>query len=109
MHALILIASVALATPISPAAREVLVLNSAGTKMTSDALDGLRKGIFVQNNGPNAIWCSPGTAADAVLTKSVKVAASGGSITMGTTKKVYCRAASADQTTGAATTVVEIF
>ena len=90
---------------------EVLVLNSAVTLVTTTRSP--RQGVEIQNNGPNAIYCAvvstSANSADAVLTKSRKVSAGeawGLSLPAG--RAVYCRAATADQVTGAATVVTEV-
>ena len=87
---------------------EVLVLASAATRVDTGL--SLRKGIEVQNLGPNAIYCSVHESSAAVVTKARKVDASGGAwaIDLGPQWKVYCRAATADQVTGAATVVTEV-
>jgi hypothetical protein len=83
---------------------EVLVLASAATEIP--ALPN-RAGIEIQNLGPNAIYCSIDDSTKAVVTKSRMIAASGGTWALGSSHKhsVWCRAATADQVTGAATIV----
>jgi predicted secreted protein len=87
---------------------EVLVLTSAATRVDTDTMRS-RKAIEIQNLGPNAIYCAIGASADAVLTKSRRLSAGETwSFTAFFGKTVYCRAATADQITGAATIVTEI-
>lgn len=98
-------ASVARAAP-GQATYEVLVLNSAVTQVVFGNV-AARREVVIQNNGPNAIWCAVGQSALAVLTKSTKISA-GATLILTTKSIVYCRAATADQVTGAATTVTEV-
>lgn len=99
-------ASVALAGTFT---NEVLVLNSAAVKVTTTNLTS-RRAVEIQNQGPNAIFCAVGAQADAVLTKSRKLDASGGvwSIDLLPGRDVWCKAATADQATAAATVVTEV-
>lgn len=97
---------VALASTSLGARPEVLVLNSAAVKVTG-LLTGPRRGSFIQNNGPNDIFCGL-RVGDAVIDKSFKIAASGGTWTFDSPLDVWCRAKTADQVTGAATTVIEV-
>lgn len=89
---------------------EVLVLNASAVRMDT-GLTG-RRGIELQNIGPNAIYCavsSIGGGADAVLTKSRRLSAGETwSMSLPVGPAVYCKAASADQVTGAATIVTEV-
>ncbi len=87
---------------------EVLVLNSAAVRVDAGTMRA-RKGIEIQNLGPNPIYCAVGAQADAVLTKSRRLT-TGETWSMGLFfgPAVWCRAASADQVTGAATIVTEI-
>jgi hypothetical protein len=88
---------------------EVLVLASAATELTRTTSQRGRVAIEIFNNGPNTIWCAF-TSATAVVNKSRPVA-SGSSWALDATSEVqiYCRAATADQVTGAATVVSELF
>jgi hypothetical protein len=85
---------------------EVLVLT------TATALPNLsgRMGIEILNLGPNDIWCALGSSTLAVVNKSRKVAASGGSwsLSAGDKIKIWCIASTANQVTGAATIVTEL-
>lgn len=98
----------ALAQPVATAGAttEVLVLASAAVEMPRMPN---RAGIEIQNNGPNAIWCAIGTSAAAVVNKCRQIAASGGtwSLAASNRTRIFCRAATADQVTGAATDVSE--
>lgn len=86
---------------------EVLVLNSAATRVDT-GLTG-RRGIEIQNIGPNAIYCAVGASADAVLTKARRLnAGETWALDIPVPNTVYCKAATADQVTGAATIVTEI-
>lgn len=87
---------------------EVLVLASAATRVDPGTMRA-RKGLEIQNLGPNPIYCAPGVSADAVSTKARKISTGeswGISLFYGIA--VYCIAASADQVTGAATIVTEV-
>jgi hypothetical protein len=91
---------------------EVLVLNSAATLVTTSLLS--RRGIEIQNLGPNSIFCgvvaaTADAAAVVVVNKARKLAAGeawGLSLPEG--RKVFCIAATADQVTTAATIVTEV-
>lgn len=67
-----------------------------------------RRGLLVENRGPNAIWCAFGSSARAVVNKSHKVAANGGVFPVNSPDKVWCIAETAAQLTGAATVVSEV-
>lgn len=88
---------------------EVLVLNSAATLLTQTTSTKGRKALEIFNNGPNTIWCAF-TSATAVVNKSRPIS-SGGSwaLDAGSNVAIYCLAATADQVTGAATVVSELF
>lgn len=89
-----------------PLMAEKLVLTSA---TTVDLNTRFRKGLEIQNLGPNAIFCAVGDSSLAVVNKARKVDASGGTwaIDLPPGIRVYCIAASANQVTGAATIVTE--
>lgn len=102
----LLVLTLALAAAPASAA-EVLVLASAATRVDTDS-NRSRQGVEVQNLGPNPIYCEVGTGT-AVVTKSRRIPAGeawGVAARYGVT--VYCRAATADQVTGAATIVTEV-
>lgn len=86
---------------------EVLVLNSAAVRLDTGLSS--RRGIEIQNLGPNAIYCAVGAQADAVLTKSRKLD-TGETWALAANESVqfWARAATADQVTGAATIVTEV-
>jgi hypothetical protein len=84
----------------------VLVSNVTATQVTGLLATG-RRGAFIQNNGPNDIWCGI-RSTDAVATKSFRVAASGGTWVLESPLDVWCIASTAAQLTGAATTVIEV-
>jgi hypothetical protein len=91
---------------------EVLVLNSAATRVDT-GLSG-RRGIEVLNLGPNAIFCGVvNAAADAtavvVVNKARKLnAGESWGLSLAPERRVYCIAATADQVTTAATIVTEV-
>jgi hypothetical protein len=85
--------------------REVLVLASAATDLSR--ANGSAS-ISVDNYGPNAIWCGLGKSTNAVVNKSKRVQpGETWAVDLPSTVKVWCRAATADQVTGAATVVNE--
>lgn len=88
------------------ATREVLVLTTV-TEI-APTID-TRKAVELQNLGPNSIFCAIGKSANAVLNKAREIP-SGGSwaLALAGNIKLYCRAATADQATGAATIVTEL-
>jgi hypothetical protein len=91
-------------------AREVLVLNGSDTELPMTL--AFRRGALIQNGGPNSIFCALGPQADAgsgaVLDKSLEVK-SGATLYMpGFGWRMFCRAGTADQVTGAATRVQEV-
>lgn len=93
-------------------ATEVLVLNATATQVDTGASRS-RRGFEIQNLGPNAIYCELSTASTAtptpVLTKSRRVAAGEAwSIGADSSQSVWCKAATADQVTGAATIYTEV-
>lgn len=85
---------------------QVLVLSSASTAVPTTPQTN-RKAIEIFNNGPNTIFCKPGGTGAVNTTRPI---ASGGSwyVEIGSTVAVGCRAATADQVSGAATIVTEI-
>jgi len=86
---------------------EVLVLASAATRL--DTGFAARKGIEIQNLGPNAIYVALGTSTDAVTTKSRRLSpGESWSLALWAGITVWARAVTADQVTGAATIVTEI-
>lgn len=107
-----LLAVMVLSLPVTAAAvtpppqAEVLVLASAAVRV--DAGMPNRQWVEVQNLGPNAISCSF-SAAGAVVTKSRRLAQyEVWTPRASSVMKIYCRAATADQVTGAATIVTEL-
>ena len=86
---------------------EKLVLASAATQV--DLAITSRKGIEIQNLGPNSIFCALQTSSLAVVNKARKIAAGESwSLALAPNIHVYCKAATADQVTGAATVVTEV-
>jgi hypothetical protein len=83
---------------------EVLVLTTA-TALPQASL--YRRGMLIENRGPNAIWCAFSAAA-AVVNKSHRIAPDGGTFPFNSTDKMWCVAESANQVTGAATVVSEV-
>lgn len=103
--------AVVLAVAVSVPARAATFSNEVLVLTSSTRVDtGLtfRRGLEIQNLGPNAIYCSIDVAP--VVTKARKLDASGGTwaVDIGTHAKVYCIAATANQVTGAATIVTEV-
>lgn len=95
---LLVLASPALAT-------EVLVLNTAAVQV--DAAKARNRTAWeIQNLGPNAIYCET-KGATPVLTKSRKLASGEAWSGPPGAGDIYCRAATADQVTGAATIYTE--
>lgn len=96
-------------TPETTQQNEVLVLT---TSTRVDVGIRFRKGIEIQNLGPNAIYCTVGAGSTptAVSTKARKLDASGGTwaLDLPAGYRVSCIAASANQVTGAATIVTEV-
>lgn len=83
---------------------EVLVQTSS-TAVPSSALSG-RRSLEIQNLGPNTIFCSPGTP---VLNKSRAIAPnSAWALDVGSAVVISCLAATANQSTGAATIATEV-
>lgn len=88
-----------------PAVTEVLVLASAATILPQT---DNRRAIEIQNLGPNPIYCAFSSSA-AVVTKSRKIGTGESwSLNHPPNVAIYCKAATADQVTGAATIVTEI-
>jgi hypothetical protein len=102
----ILSLAVLLSAPMSAYAAEVLVLTSA-TRMDAAPLSG-RKGIEIQNNGPNNITCQLRTSTNLTTVKG-RIITPGDVWAVGAVGQtaVYCIATTANQVTGAATTVTE--
>lgn len=84
---------------------EVLVLTTA-TAMPQQSL--YRRGLWMENRGPNAIWCAMGSATKAVVNKSHRIAPNGGTLPFNAPDKWWCIAETANQVTGAATVVSEV-
>lgn len=112
-RALPLLLALTLATPALAGTftNEVLVLNATSTLMTTTLLS--RRAIEIQNIGPNAIYCAvvaaAASSAEAVLTKSRRISAGDSwPLDLLPGRFIYCRAATADQVTGAATIVTEL-
>jgi hypothetical protein len=92
----------ALALPASAAwTTEVLVLNSAA--VTISAVPHTH-GAIIQNRGPNSIFCAS-NGETPVLNKSLEIKTGGSLSLSGSAWTLQCRAATADQVTGAATIV----
>jgi hypothetical protein len=92
--------------------REVLVLANTSVNMAATPITN-RKAIEIQNQGPNSIFCSInyfGGGDGGITVGKAREIASGGAwaLDIGPTVKVWCRAETADQVTGAATIVTEI-
>jgi hypothetical protein len=105
---LVLVSAVAHAASTSKTS-EVLVLASAATQLTQTTSTRGRLAIEVFNNGANTIWCAF-TSATAVVTKSRPIASgSSWALDAPSNVSIWCRAATADQVTGAATVVSELF
>lgn len=87
---------------------EVLVLTTA-TALPQSSL--YRRGMLIENRGPNAIWCAFSSAA-AVVNKAHRVgpASETGNnrFPFNAPDKMWCVAESANQVTGAATVVSEV-
>lgn len=105
MRAARLLAVLAVVLALPAWATEVLVLNSAAVQV--DASKSRRRVAWeIQNLGPNAIYCeTQGTAP--TLLKSRKVASGESWSGPAGVGDIYCKAASADQVTGAATIYTE--
>jgi hypothetical protein len=100
-----IVLAVLMGLPVSALATEVLVLT------TSTRVDGAttsyRRGIEVQNQGPNAIWCNVGTST-VVATKARQIlTGEAWAVNVRAGVPVYCLASTASQVTGAATIVTE--
>ena len=99
------ILAVLLLAPLSAMATEVLVLT------TSTRVDGAstsyRRGVEIQNQGPNTIWCNVGTST--VVANKARQVLSGEAwaVNVRAGVPVYCLASTASQVTGAATVVTE--
>jgi hypothetical protein len=102
-------------TPAFPVARtatkmtvqQVLVISSgSGTMVPTTPMTG-RVGIEVQNRGPNSIYCKETSGAVVGTSREI---ASGSTWSLDVTELVAinCKAATADQVTGAATIVTEV-
>lgn len=88
---------------------EVLVLNSAATLITRTTSTRGRLAVELFNNGPNTIWCAF-SSATAVISKARPIAAgTSWALDASSDVDIYCKAATADQVTGAATVVSELF
>lgn len=85
---------------------ETLVLTTA---VELPRLSG-RKGIEIQNLGPNAIYCSLGTSTGLAVGKGRMIAASGGTWALDASEyiRIFCLAATAAQVTTAATMTNEL-
>jgi hypothetical protein len=86
----------------------VQVLTGSATKVATASTAPSRKNITIQNLGPNDIYCGFDTSVTTAT--GMKVAANTGvlSIDLGPNVTVYCRAASADQSSPADTRVWEL-
>lgn len=102
-----LIAAIAVLLALPAFAGEVLVLTTA-TRVDPAPLSG-RRGIEIQNNGPNSIVCQVRTTTGLTTTKG-RLVLSGEAWAVGvnTNTPVYCLALTANQVTGAATNVTEV-
>lgn len=86
---------------------EVCVVSSgAGTMIPSTPMAG-RRALEACNYGPNAIWCAP--TSGAVVNKSRRINTGGDCWKLDLTdaQTINCKAATADQSTGACTVVTE--
>lgn len=82
---------------------EVLVLTTA-TALPQASL--YRRGLLIENRGPNSIWCAF-SAATAIVDKAHEVV-SGDRFALNAPDKMWCVAETANQVTGAATVVSEV-
>jgi hypothetical protein len=82
---------------------EVLVLTTV-TALPQASL--YRRGLLIENRGPNPIWCALSSAAT-VVNKAHKIAA-GERFAFNAPDKWWCIAETASQVTGAATVVSEV-
>jgi predicted secreted protein len=106
--ALALVLALAIPALAATHTNEVLVLASAATRVDTDTLRN-RRALEIQNLGPNSIFCAIGASADAVVNKSRKIGAGEAwALDLSAGFPVYCKAATADQVTGAATVVTEV-
>lgn len=85
---------------------EVLIVSSGGGTMVPATPMVGRLGIEIQNRGPNSEFCKPTSGAAVNTTREIK---SGDSWAFDATEAVTlnCKAATADQVSGAATIVTE--
>lgn len=101
---LLLLSAAALAQSVQ-STTEVLV----GTTATALPQLGQRRGVEIQNLGPNPIFCALGSSAAAVVNKARKVdAGAAWALNAPSTQTIWCVASTAAQVTGAATVVTEI-
>lgn len=107
MKKLLVVLALSLAMPaLANSQAEKLVLNATATRV--DANIAQRKAIEVQNIGPNAIYCTLNTAT-LTLTKARRInPGDAWALDLPPGQSVYCKAATADQVTGAATIVTEV-
>jgi hypothetical protein len=103
----ILIALLATFLGLPALAGEVLVLTTA-TRVDPAPLSG-RRGIEIQNNGPNTIVCQVRNTTGLTTTKG-RLVLPGEAWAVGayTNTPIYCLALTANQVTGAATNVTEV-
>jgi hypothetical protein len=110
MKKLLVVILFALATPFAAQAlpsNQVLVLTTATQVDTAGF--GIRRGVVVQNNGPNAIYCRVGSSTGLAVGYGHRIAP-GDFLALPITQfvPVYCLAATANQVAGAATDVTEL-
>ena len=101
-----IVLAVLMLLPVSALATEVLVSNVTATRVDG-ASTSYRRGVEVQNQGPNAVWCNVGTST-VVVNKARQVSPGEAwffPVRVGV--PVYCLASTAAQVTGAATIATE--
>lgn len=98
---------IAIALPVAALAGEVLVLTTA-TRIDPVPISA-RRGVEVQNNGPNNITCQLRTATGLTTTKGrLILPGEAWALAAGSGTSIHCIATSANQVTGAATNVTEV-
>lgn len=100
-----IVLAVLLTLPVSAFATEVLVLT------TSTRVDGAstsyRRGVEIQNQGPNTIWCNVGTSTVVANKARQVLPGEAWAVNVRAGVPIYCLASTAAQVTGAATIVTE--
>lgn len=99
--------------PVTPTAtkllvQEVLVVSSGvGTMVPASPMVG-RLGIEIQNRGPNSIFCKQTSGAALNTTREIKGGGDSWGLDVTESVTINCKAATADQVSGAATVVTEV-